>query len=456
MLVKHRRPNATYIHHPPSAFSLMKWKTNVLVREPLVKWRDVFAFTSVVVQSYSKLIGRCLRLLVNEMYLTLDSLALPVMLGVRDLVQAVRTIQPNRTQLYPCEADMEDMYWQVDKKKCICSIEFSISKVCQTRREKQSDLRFSLHRSPNKSLDRLGSAASDEFPILTVTEVLKFLNWDLFSNTVVAYGRLVLQQGIKGVPIGGHLAGHCAEIWATVSEHGMCASESDVREERQHEWQRKVDALRIPGGPQVVLPGAEPFHCHAELQDKHLLGNILAAKDTPKANVHSVRTEGLHGRWAPSDKLLAWISLHDTDIPVLGITPWDPPPVGRVQHILRHAPRRDKERVQDFQSQFSPHEFVLAELGVCPQPPDLVIPCVMMARFRDNIYLRRLYTHVDFVAKRHDSWRFQHPFFAPKKSISFFRPTPRGFSSWDTTTSPFIALRAAHIHPRFRAWNHSI
>ena len=41
--------------------------------------------------------------------------------------------------------------------------------------------------------------------------------------------------------------------------------------------------------------------------------------------------------------------------------------------------------------------------------------------------LRRLYTHVDFVAKRHDSWRFQHPFFAPKKSISFFRPTPRGF-----------------------------
>ena len=70
--------------------------------------------------------------------------------------------------------------------------------------------------------------------------------------------------------------------------------------------------------------------------------------------------------------------------------------------------------------------------------------------------LRRLYTHVDFVAKRHNSWRFQHPFFAPKKSISFFRPTPRGFSSWDTTTSPFVALRAAHTHPRFRAWNLSI
>ena len=68
-------------------------------------------------------------------------------------------------------------------------------------------------------------------------------------------------------------------------------------------------------------------------------------------------------------------------------------------------------------------------------------------------YLRRPFTHVDFVAKRHDSWRFQHPFFAPQKSISFFRPTPRGFSSWDTTTSPFVASRGVRIHPLFRAQN---
>ena len=67
--------------------------------------------------------------------------------------------------------------------------------------------------------------------------------------------------------------------------------------------------------------------------------------------------------------------------------------------------------------------------------------------------LRRLFMHVDFFAKRHDSWRFQHPFFAPKKSISFFRPTPRVFSSWDTTTSPVVASRGAHIHPLFQPKN---
>ena len=134
MPVKHRRPTARYDPRPPSAFSVMKWKTNVLVRGPVVKWRDMLAFTSVVVQRYSKLIGKCLRLLVNEMYITLDSLALPVMRGVRDLVQVgVRSVR------------------------------------------------------------RISN--------LSVTEVLKFVNWDLFSNTVVAYCRLVLQQGIKRVPI---------------------------------------------------------------------------------------------------------------------------------------------------------------------------------------------------------------------------------------------------------------
>ena len=69
------------------------------------------------------------------------------------------------------------------------------------------------------------------------------------------------------------------------------------------------------------------------------------------------------------------------------------------------------------------------------------------------IPLRRPFTHVDFVAKRHDSWRFQYPFFVFQKSISFFRPTPRGFSSWDTTTLPFVASRGVRIHPLFRAEN---
>ena len=67
---------------PPYAFSLMKWRTQEHKTPPLMKWRDVFTFTNVVVQSLAKLVGRTLRLLLNEMYMTLTSLALPVMVGV--------------------------------------------------------------------------------------------------------------------------------------------------------------------------------------------------------------------------------------------------------------------------------------------------------------------------------------------------------------------------------------
>ena len=77
---------------PPSAFSLMKWRTQEHKTPPLIKWRDVFTFTNVVVQSLAKLVGRTLRLLLNEMYMTLTSLALPVMVGVRNLVNAVRNL----------------------------------------------------------------------------------------------------------------------------------------------------------------------------------------------------------------------------------------------------------------------------------------------------------------------------------------------------------------------------
>ena len=66
--------------HPvqsPSAFSLMKWWTQDYKTPPLMKWRDFFTFTNVVVQSLAKLVGRTLRLLLNKMYMTLTSLGPP-------------------------------------------------------------------------------------------------------------------------------------------------------------------------------------------------------------------------------------------------------------------------------------------------------------------------------------------------------------------------------------------
>ena len=48
--------------------------------------------------------------------------------------------------------------------------------------------------------------------------------------------------------------------------------------------------------------------------------------------------------------------------------------------------------------------------------------------------LSRPFTHVDFVAKRHNFWRCQRRVFTPKKSIPIFRPTTPVFLSQGPTT----------------------
>ena len=193
---------------PPSAFALLKWRSKGPAVPPIIKWRDVFAFTNVVAQSLAKLVGRALRLLLHEMYTTLASLALPMMIGVRDLVCAVSKAQGLRSSVRPLEADVDDMFWELDKEVCLTAISHAMDVAKKTRREKR--MVFALHKGGDKTLrlDRIGGSTSEEFRILTEEEVLKFVRWDLFENTLLVCGVVVLSQGKQGVPIGGHLAAH--------------------------------------------------------------------------------------------------------------------------------------------------------------------------------------------------------------------------------------------------------
>ena len=95
----------------------------------------------------------------------------------------------------------------------------------------------------------------------------------------------------------------------------------------------------------------------------------------------------MYGCWSPADRLLAWVSVGGQDVPVLGVVPWDSAPGGRVQHIVKRTPKRDKYRVLDFLSQFLPMEFILGELGSKFSQSELRAPLVFLARIRDNVYI---------------------------------------------------------------------
>ena len=162
---------------------------------------------------------------------------------------------------------------------------------------------------------------------------------------------------------------------------------SEDRRDRQEAWQAEVNHHNTVLQPVVTLPGADTFVSMENTQSADLLGDIWAAKDRYRARPEDVRQQGLGGWWNPSLRLLAWMSARQTDIPIVSTTLWDSAPGGRVQHILRQTPRRDVERARDFLSQFAPYEFVLVELGVTTPRTDLIYPCTLLARFRDNIYM---------------------------------------------------------------------
>ena len=86
---------------------------------PVTKWCDVVASNDVVAQSLVKVVGRALSVLLHDMYTTLLSLALPVLVGVQDLVCAVSRAKTLRSHVRPLEADVDDIFCELDKEVCM-------------------------------------------------------------------------------------------------------------------------------------------------------------------------------------------------------------------------------------------------------------------------------------------------------------------------------------------------
>ena len=116
---------------------------------PVIKWCDVVAFNDVVAQSLVKVMGRALSVLLHDMYTTLSSLALPVLVGVQDLVCAVSRAKTLRSHVRPLEADVDDIFCELDKEVCMSAISHALSVAQDSRREK--NMVFALHKGGDKS-----------------------------------------------------------------------------------------------------------------------------------------------------------------------------------------------------------------------------------------------------------------------------------------------------------------
>jgi len=165
--------------------------------------RLVISHSKHFLKKFSRLIGRSLSLLLRELHFSYPAWGTPSLLGVRDFVGLVAKWFQGKTVL--AERDIDNAYWELPKEGVYDSVK-QAAQLVRTHRGMRGNFFFSIARGGERSLDRIGKAADRGFRAVPMEDVLKFVRWDLDHNTLFEMHGWVLNQNIKGVPIGGFLS----------------------------------------------------------------------------------------------------------------------------------------------------------------------------------------------------------------------------------------------------------
>ena len=214
-----------------------------------VKWRDVVSFASHPLKGWSRLVRRCLQLLIKEMTMADGSLGFSKLTGVRDLAWATNRMGAPLESLKLKEQDMSDMFWEIPSHEVQAATQWAVGACKKRRRGKQ--LWFSLSKE-SRGLDRIGKSSHRQFRILHADHMLRFVDYDLFDNTLFVLHRLILRQGGSGVPIGGFISAQLAELWALWRENRQLQGEVEDRNLFERAWN---DAMH---SQETVFPEVQP------------------------------------------------------------------------------------------------------------------------------------------------------------------------------------------------------
>ena len=108
----------------------------------------------------------------------------------------------HRTEL--AERDIDNAYWELPKDGVLDTVKQAAQRV---QKHRGCKMRGSFHFNPSKGgdrlLDRMGCAAVRHFRVIPLCDLVKSVHWDRHENTLFDRQGWVLNQLIKGVPIGG-------------------------------------------------------------------------------------------------------------------------------------------------------------------------------------------------------------------------------------------------------------
>ena len=152
------------------------------------------------------------------------------------------------------ERDIDNAYWELPKEGVYDSVK-QASQLVRAHRGMRGNFFLSIAKGGERSLDRIGKAAGRGFRAVPLEDVLKFVRWDLDHNTLFEMDGWVLNQNIKGVPIGGFLRAQLMCMWALVQEITFMQNQVPIFREVRKQWDNEVwPKMTLTPGQQVACP----------------------------------------------------------------------------------------------------------------------------------------------------------------------------------------------------------
>ena len=220
----------------PCVFELLKWKADEFVVDGL-RWRDIVSFAGHPLQAWSRVMSRCLLMLVSFLIDQGIGLGFAKMQGVRDQLQAAARMGAITHETEFNDEDMADMFQEIPATDVKWAVQWALNAV--RAKHRATNLSFSASKESNH-LDRIGRSTAPGYTVVREECVSRFVDFDLDNNVLFTAGGVILAQGGKGVPIGGFISAQAAEIWAIWKDH--CVFSDEHRSAATSRWQHIIDA----------------------------------------------------------------------------------------------------------------------------------------------------------------------------------------------------------------------
>ena len=297
--------------------------------------------------------GRSLQLLVNELCHLREGLGFQRLLGVRDQAHAIFRLHTRAAYggdpIPPkcMEKDMDDMFWEIPLDQIMIALEWAHKKL----RGKRQNLWFSIAKGGQRHLDRVGTASSSDFTTISFEEVKRYVLFDSEFCNLFTIAEHIIQQGLKGVPIGGYLSAQLAKIWATWREATFLygdnkhVTETLVNAPASTWWDAEHPTQRDTLGPPLyplLSPSGETDFTMGSLEafNMQYMEGMMRNRSIGLVNREVLCEGGFDGWWSPVEKLIGCINYPNGTRAVIAQTlPWDGAVGGRVDTILKvHGP----------------------------------------------------------------------------------------------------------------------